>query len=186
MNLASFAFVDPSMFFATMTLKYGRHFTGNDVPKFLNAAPFQDCKHIVLRGPTDREWWGEDNEQIDYPLLAEWPSAQRLLEDVSRQMAVHLGAPQNLQLGQVMVRALAPNGVVAWHVEDSAYAKHHHRFQLLVSPCAGGYWYSGGELLAPGVGNLTYINHRVLNSAVNLGPVPQISLIVDARAPTLQ
>jgi hypothetical protein len=185
MNLASFAFVDPSMFFATMTLKYGRHFIDNDGPKFLSAEPFQDCKHIVLRGPADREWWGEDNEQVDYPLLTEWPFARKILEDVERQITTHLGAA-NLQLGQVVIRSLGPSGYVRWHVQDNAYAQHHHRFQLLVSPCAGGQWFAGGETLAPGVGNLTYINHHILNSAINLGPVPQVSLIVDARSPTLQ
>lgn len=184
MNLASFAFVDPSMFFATMTLKYGKNFGSNDQPRVLTEPPFQDCKHMILRGPSDGNW-GADSEQADYPLLTEWPSARALLEDVGQQITKHLGAA-NLQLGQVVVRSIRPGGFVGWHSDEFAYAMHHHRFQLLVSPCAGGCWYSGGELLAPGVGNLTYINHRVLNSAVNLGPVPQISLIVDARAPTLQ
>jgi hypothetical protein len=185
MNLVSFAFVDPSMFFATMTLKYGRHFADNDQPLALTSPPFQDCKHMVLRGPADGNW-AADGEQIDYPLLMEWPSARKILEDIRRQIQVHLGAPQTLEIGQVVVRSLASSGFVGWHTDDGDYAKRHHRFALLASPCAGGCWYSGGELLAPGVGNLTYINHRVLNSAVNLGPVPQISLIVDVRSPTLQ
>jgi|HubBroStandDraft_3_1064219.scaffolds.fasta_scaffold123480_2 hypothetical protein len=182
MNLFSFAFVDPSMFFATMTLKYGRHFSDNDQPRI--ETPFQDCQRIVLRGPADGDW-SADREQADYPFLAEWPSAGKLIEDVSKQIKMHLAA-ENLQLGQVVVRSLAPSGVIGWHIEDTAYAMRHHRFVLLASPCAGGSWYSAGESLAPGMGNLTYINHRVLHSYVNLGPVPQISLIVDVRAPTLQ
>lgn len=186
MNLASFAFVDPSMFLATMTLKYGKHFADNDQPAFLNVAPFLDCKHIMLRGPADAaEWRGEDTEHVDYPLLTEWPSARKLLDDVCQQITTHLGAA-NLQLGRVVVQSLQPGGHIGWHVENTPYGKAHHRFKLLVSPCAGGCWYSAGETLAPGIGNLTYINHRVLNSAINLGSAPQISLVVDARAPTLQ
>jgi hypothetical protein len=182
MNLVSFAFVDPSMFFATMTLKYGRHFSDNDQPRVLTEPPFQDCRHIVLRGPADGNW-GADAEQVDYPLLQQWPSARTLLEDIGRQITTHLAA-ENLQIGQVVVRSLNPGAVVGWHADDSNYSKLHHRFQLLVSPCAGGCWYSGGELLAPGVGNLTYINHSVLHSLINLGPVPQIFLVVDAQKPT--
>lgn len=184
MNLASFAFVDPTMFFATMTLKYGRHFQDNDQPKALTEAPFSHCQNLVLRGPSAGNW-GTDGELYDSPLWEEWPSARKLVADIGKKIQEHLGAP-NFQVGQVIVRSLRAGGHIDWHIDYSPYAEKHHRFQLLVSPCAGGCWYSGGELLAPGVGNLTYINHRVLNSAVNLGPVPQISLIVDARSPTLQ
>lgn len=181
MHLASFAFVDPTMFLSTMTLKYGRHFGDNDQPNILTEPPFQDCRHMVLRGPSDGDW-GSDGQQVDYQLLAEWPSARNLLADIGQKIKGHLGA-ENVQFGQVVVRSLNPGAVIPWHVEQSEYAKRHHCFQLLISPCSGGCWYSGGELLAPGVGNLTYVNHLVLNSAINLGPVPQISLVVDVRKP---
>ena len=177
MNLASFAFVDPTMFFATMTLKYGRHFNDNGQEQ-------SALKQIVLRGPADRDFYG-DTEQVDYPLLSEWPFAQALLENIHKQITSHIGV-QNPQIGQVIVQSLAPDSHVPWMIDNSHYGQRYHRFKLLVSPCTGGCWYSGAEALAPIMGNLTYINHRVLNSAVNLGPIPQISLIVDARAPTLQ
>lgn len=183
-NLFSFAFVDPSMFFATMTLKYGKHFADNDQPHVLSEPPFADCRNIVLRGPADGNW-GADSGQIDYPLLNEWPSARQFLANVGQQIATHLAA-ENLQFGQVVLQSLRPGGCIGWHVDETPYAKQHVRFKLLVSPCAGGVWYSGGEMLAPGIGNLSYVNHRVLNSAINLGAVPQISLIVDARKPPLQ
>jgi hypothetical protein len=177
MNLASFAFIDPTMFFATMTLKYGRHFNDDGQA---NAA----LKQIILRGPKDHDFSG-DTEQIDYPLLGEWPSAHGLLDNIEKQIIAHIGA-QNPQIGQVIVQSLAPDSHIPWLADNSAYGQRYHRFKLLVSPCTGGCWYSGAEALAPIMGNLTYVNHRLLSSAVNLGPVPQISLIVDARAPTLQ
>jgi hypothetical protein len=177
MNLISFAFVDPSMFFATMTLKYGRHFNDNDQSKLA-------VKQLVLRGPADNDF-SVDGEQIDYPLLAEWPSARLLLEDIHKQIVGRIGV-QNPQIGQVVVQSVAPDAHIPWRTDNSPYAQRYNRFKLLVSPCTGGCWYSGAEALAPIMGNLTYVNHRVLSSVVNLGPVPQISLIVDARAPTLQ
>ncbi len=177
MNLLSFAFVDPSLFFSTMTLKYGRHFADNDQAQ-------SALKRIVLRGPADRDF-SADGEQADYPLLAEWPSARLLLEDIAKQITGHIGV-QNPQIGQVIVQSLAADSHIPWLTDNSPYAQHHVRFKLLVSPCTGGCWYSGAEALAPIMGNLTYMNHRVLHSAVNLGSVPQISLIVDARSPTIQ
>ena len=177
MNLVSFAFVDPSMFFSTMTLKYGRHFNDNDQAQ-------SALKQIVLRGPADGDF-SADNEQVDYPLLMEWPSARLLLEDIHKLIVGHIGV-QNPQIGQVIVQSLGPDAHIPWRTDNSPYGQRYNRFKLLVSPCTGGCWYSGAEALAPVMGNLTYVNHRLLHSAVNLGPVPQISLIVDARSPTLQ
>lgn len=181
-NLFSFAFVDPSMFFSTMTLKYGRHFGDSDQPR--TDPPFQDCQTMMLRGPQDGDWLA-DTVQVDYPLLAEWPSARQIIGSVGGRITEYLAA-ENFQLGRVYVESLRAGGVIGWHSDESAYAKAHQRFRLLVSPCAGGCWFSAGESLAPGVGNLTYFNNRVLCSAINLGPVPQISLVVDVRRPALQ
>jgi hypothetical protein len=179
-NLFSFAFVDPTMFLSTMTLKYGRHFD-EDQPK---VPEFPDCRTIILRGPSDG-LWHVDVDQVDYPLMAEWASGRNLVGAVSSAISGLLGGA-NLQLGRAYVESLKSGGVIPWHVDGSAYAKAHQRFRLLASPCAGGCWFSGGESLSPGVGNLTYFNNRVLNSAINLGASPQISLIVDIRRPTLQ
>lgn len=187
MNVFSFAFVDTTMFAATMTLKYGKHFAANDRPASLSQPPFQNCRHIVLRGPADNadENWYADVNQIDYQLLNEWPSAKRIVEDVNVKLVEQLGAP-NLQIGKVYLESLGAGGHVGWHADDTPYGRQHVRFRLLAAPCAGGCWFSGGNSIPPGVGNLTYVNHRTLNSAINLGPVPQISLVVDARRPALQ
>jgi hypothetical protein len=177
MNFVSFAFVDPTMFFSTMTLKYGRHFADND------QAQSAAVRQIVLRGPADLDFTA-DSEQVDFPLLGEWPSARNVLDDIYKQIAGHIGMKP--EVGQVIVQSLAGDAHIPWRTDNTPYAQRYNRFKLLVSPCTGGCWYSGAEALAPVMGNLTYVNHRILNSAVNLGPVPQISLIVDARSPTLQ
>lgn len=182
MNLVSFAFVDTTIFSATLALKYAKHFADNEQPSL--GLPFDDCRHIVLRGPSDGDWNG-DASQVDYPLLAQWPFARNLLADIEAQVKPFLAA-DNLQFGQVVIRSLRPGGSVAWHADQSPSAKAHARFALIVGPCAGGSWYCGGEQLAPGPGNLTFINHQALHSMINLGPVPQISVIADVRRPRLQ
>ena len=183
-NLFSFAFVDPSMFFSTMTLKHGRHFEDGSRSFDLIEPPSNVGKRIILRGPSNGNW--RDNaEQTDCPLMQEWPSARQIVASIGAKITEHLAA-ENFQIGRVYVESLRAGGVIGWHVDESAYAKAHQRFRLLVSPCAGGCWFSGGENLAPGMGNLTYFNNTTLNSAINLGPVPQISLVVDVRRPALQ
>jgi hypothetical protein len=49
-NLFSFAFIDPSMLLATMTLKYGKHFDEGEVV---------DCRRINLRS----------QDGVDLPIL---------------------------------------------------------------------------------------------------------------------
>ena len=187
LNLLSFSFVDTSLFSATMTLKYGKHFADNDCPANLSAFPFQDTKHILLRGPSDPspENWGADVDQVDYPLLGGWPSAQKLLSDIASKISTHIGV-DDLRIGKVYLESLRPGGIIGWQVDETPYAKRQARFRLLCGPCAGGTWFAGGDSLLPGVGNLTFVNHRTLHSAINLGPVPQISLVIDATRPHLQ
>lgn len=170
-NLFSFAFIDPSMLLATMTLKYGKHFD-DDV---MVGAQFVDCQRINLRS----------SEGIELPMLEQWPSARQTVDDVMSRLAAHLGGA-NLQLGAAYVKSLRVGGTFGWYTDDSDYARTHNHFRLLVSPCSGGTWYSAGEMLAAGVGNLTYMNTCVPHSMINLGPVPQISLVLDIRKPLMQ
>jgi hypothetical protein len=168
-NLFSFAFVDPTMFLSTLTLKYAKHFERSQ-------PPFQDCEYILLRAG-----------DVDLPLMNEWPTARQLVSTIGSTIRADINlAAENLQIGRVYVESLYSGGVIHWHADGSSYAKEHHRFRLLISPCSGGQWFSGGEMLVPGVGNLTYFNNCVLHSAINLGPVRQISLVVDVRRPVLQ
>jgi len=187
MNLLSFAFVDTAMFAATLTLKYSRHFADDERRQNAPNSPHHDTQCIALRGPENpsSENWQADVEHVDYPLLQEWVAARHLIARTETEIIRHLSAP-NLQLGKVMVVSLKPGGFIDWHVDEGAYAEKHMRFHLPVTPCAGATLYSGGEMLMPGVGNLTYFNNRALHSAVNLGPVARINLILDVKKPVLQ
>src|ERR1700677_4406949 len=89
-NLFSFAFVDPTMFLSTMTLKYARHFADHHAlpsPDFF--AP--DTQHIILRGPPESGGGEVDADQVDYPLMAGWASARNLVGAVSSAISGLLG-----------------------------------------------------------------------------------------------
>lgn len=187
MNLLSFAFVDTAMFGATLTLKYARHFGADDRREMAPGSPHHDTQCIALRGPADPDPanWQADVEHVDYPLFGEWTAARNIVARAENEIARHLGM-QNAVLGKVLVVTLKPGGAIDWHTDEGGYAETHVRFHLPVLPCAGAVLHSGGETLMPGVGNLTYFNNRVLHSAVNLGPVPRVHLIIDVRKPVLQ
>lgn len=184
MNLFSFAFVDPTLFLSTMILKYGKNFQEVSFPP-----EFYGSKHILLRGPDDRtmQTWHADIEQVDYPLFNEWPSARALVDNMIGVIRDNPQLPfSNLAIGKVYIESVGPGGFIGWQIDDTEYGKNHQRFRLLASPCTGGAWLSGPESMGPVVGNLTYFNTHVLHSITNLGPVPQISVIVDIRKPALQ
>lgn len=192
MNMPNFAivgFVDPTMLLSTMTLKYGRHFGDNDRPVVLSEPPFQDCQHIMLRSPPmGTPDWLADGDQVDCSLMQEWPSARHMVAAIGAKLTEQIAAP-NLQFGRVYLESLRPGGVIGWHADESDYAKAHIRFRTMIAPCAGGCWFAAGigvDTIAPGVGNVTYFNNQTLHSIINLGPVPQISLITDIRRPRLQ
>lgn len=187
MNLVQFAFVDPSMFGATLLLKYHRHFADDTRRQDQPGSPHHDTECIVLRGPekASADNWQLDVPHVDSPLLSEWVAARQFIANVESAIHQHLAAP-NLQLGKIMVASLNPGGTIDWHIDQGPYAEQHHRFHICVLPNAGSWLYSGGEAIMAGVGNLTYFNNRILHSAANFGAVPRVHLICDVRKPTMQ
>lgn len=175
MNIASFAFVDTAMLGATLTLKYSKHFA--------ETAP--GVHTIVLRGPANGGDWSADAAQTDYELLESWPSAKQLLAATEGRLKEHLGG-QNIQFGRLVIEELSPGQAIGWQIDTTPYGKAHARFRLLLLAAAGFCLYSGGESLGPGVGNLTFFNHQVMHSVVNLGPVSAVSLVADVRRPPVQ
>lgn len=189
MNLFSFAFVDPTLFLSTMTLKYGKNFADFSIPVD-HPDQWFGVKQIMLRGPDNPKIgdWEADIEHVDYVPFNEWPSARALVDNISSTIcgSPQLGFPRPVQIGKVYIESVPAGGFIGWSIADSEYARKHQRFRLLASPCTGGAWHSGPESMGPIVGNLTYFNTYVLHSITNLGPVPQISVIVDIRKPALQ
>jgi len=187
MNISSFAFVDTAMMAATLTLKYATRFDTDPRPREVVRPHFYRTKCLVLRGPKGNtaSAWLSDEPQADWPMFKEWPASHDVMSAVIMRIGERLGAP-NLQLGRVAVESLEGGSFVGWHVDDTPYGKAHARFRLMLMPCAGYQLYCGGEMIEPGVGNLTYYNTLALSSMVNLGPVPRVDLVVDVRRPVLQ
>lgn len=169
MNLVSFAFVDTTMAGATLALKYSRHFE----PKQ------EGVRAIPLRAKLGDAFGNTE-------LFDGWPFARRLLDDVADQLRARLGAPQALEFGEIFIEELAAGHVIPWQIGTTDYDKAHTRARLQLLPSCGVSLYSGNDTLAPGVGNLTFINHLVWHSVVNLGTVPAISLVLDVKKPPTQ
>lgn len=184
MNFAPLAFVDTAQATALLVTKYRERF-GRDARREKHPnSPHHDTQTIILRGPAEGDDWFADEDQVDYPILKEWKSARNLLARIRVALAPlpsFQGKP--VVFGKAMIVTLKPGGFVDWHVDEGEYAAAHDRVHLCLLPSPGAWLYSGGEQVNPPVGQLTYMNNRVLHSAVNLGPVPRVHLILDVRKP---
>lgn len=187
MNIQPISFVDPSLFAATLLLKYQKHFADDRRRQEYQGSPHHDTECIVLRGPDEPtpENWFQDVEHVDYPLLKEWVAARSLIAAAEIPIAQTLGVPAPV-LGKIMVVSLKAGGTIDWHVDEGAYAQNHMRFHLGINVSAGAWLYSGGEAQQIGAGNLVFFNNLTTHSAANFGPVPRIHLIIDVRKPTKQ
>ncbi len=112
------------------------------------------------------------------PILAEWKSAKALLNRLRLMAAAYLNA-HDLELGEAALVLLKAQGMVEWSVRESDWAS----LQLCIVPSPSAWVYSGGECSVLPVGQLTFVNRRVLHSAVNFGNHPCIHLVVDVRKP---
>lgn len=144
-------------------------------------SPHAATRSIFLMGPKfddppDVSLWFQDVPQFKYPILAEWPVAEAMLEEVIRVVNGHTW-------GKAMIVELAPGGAVAWHVDEGAYAEAHDRYHLPLVTNPFAYLYSGGEQIHASPGVLVKFDTRVLHSAANFGQSPRIHLIVDVRKP---
>lgn len=184
MMFRALAFVDASVFTAMLLTKYREAYGLNTMRQSQPGSPHKHTKAILLRGPKDAspENWQEDVPQINYPIMTEWKTSKSLLTRVAAAAAT-FNKGETPDLGKAMIVKLEPGGVVDWHIDEGAYAEAHLRLHLCLVPSPGAYLYSGGEQCTPPVGQLTFVNNRVLHGAVNFGPVSRVHLIVDVRKP---
>lgn len=183
-NFLALGFVDTSVCTANLVLKFRDRFGQDARREKAPGSPHHDTDAILLRGPKDpspANWFG-DIEHVDYPILKEWKSAANLLSRIRNAAAPFLKGQQAV-LGKAMVVRLKPKGFVDWHVDEGEYAAVHDRLHICLIPSPGAWLYSGGEMACPPVGQITWINNRVLHSATNLGDVARVHLIVDVRKP---
>lgn len=182
MNFRALGFVDASVFTSALVSKYRDLWHRNRQRQSYEGSPHHDTQAILLRGPEDPslENWLQDVPQVDYALLKEWKSAQSLLARI-RDTLQPLVGERPVIFGKVMAVRLKAGGHVDWHVDEGDYAAIHDRVHLCLLPSPGAFLYSGVEIAQPPVGQLTWFNNRALHSAVNIGPVPRVHLIVDIR-----
>jgi len=141
-------------------------------------SPHRETRAIFLRGPDDPTVtrWFEDLPHGDYPDLVHWPEMQALLSAICGALRQPPTA-----LGKAMVVELKPQGSIAWHVDEGAYAVRHNRYHVALTTNPGAVLLSGGEQAHVPVGALVAFDTAVLHSAVNVGSTPRIHLIVDCR-----
>lgn len=153
MNIVPVAFLDTWAFSATLFAKYKDRFVGDH----------HSASLIPLR-----------SAEGPLPILAEWKTAKSLLSRARVALAPFFGG-ETPELGEAALVRLAPGGHIEWGSEPAG-----HSFQLPIIPSPGAWVYSGGEGQVLPVGQLTFVNRRVLYSAINLGDHPVIHLVFDA------
>lgn len=184
MNFRPIAFIDTQFFTATLVSKYRDAWGQNAQRQNFERSPHHDTQSILLRGPQNPtlENWFEDIAQIDYPILKDWKSARAILARI-KDAVQPLFPGRNIVLGKAMIVRLKVGGFVDWHVDEGEYAMKHDRAHLCLLPSPGAWLYSGGEVAQPPVGQVTYFNNHAPHSALNMGPVARVHLIVDIRKP---
>lgn len=188
MNIALVDFIDVSRMAAGLVLKHAVRFDDDTRRQMAPNSPHKDTRTILLRGPADLDGrqdpqphWQADVPHEDQPLLADWPSARMVMEQVAVSHRRRTGLDP--MFGKILIVSLRAGGIVDWHRDEGAYADVHDRFHLCLVPAYGAVLYSGGDAAIPAQGNLTYFNNHVQHSAVNFGTNERIHLIADIRKP---
>lgn len=132
----------------------------------------RDANHHSVR----HLWLRQDREDVerDKP----WKTAAGFLTRLRNEAAPLFGnrAPA---YGDVAVRSISPGGRIDWHADPAPV----HRLHICLNPSPGAFLFSGGMSICPAVGNLLLVEHRVLHSAINLGPCPYVELVAELVSP---
>ena len=138
---------------------------------------------LRLRGhdPVTKENWLDDLPVQDRPILQEWPSMVRLLEQ-SRAAIMAQDVSQKLLTGDMaraMVSRLDPGSTIFWHVDDGPYHSRTARFHLALVTNPGCQMYSGTDTTHMTQGVLYYFNNHIRHSAANFGEFMRLHLIFE-------
>lgn len=185
-NIIPVDFIDVSQMTAALLMKHAPHFADDTRRQEYAGSPHHDTQTILLRGPVgivSRETWFQDVLHDDADLLASWPSARRVIQNIAEQHRKRSGVEP--RFGKIMVVQLKAGGYIDWHRDEGSYATAYDRFHVCMIPAPGAWLYSGGEAAMLPVGQLTWFNNQALHSAIN-GPVcARTHLIVDVRKPAV-
>jgi len=181
-------FIDTSVMTAALVMKHAVHFADDTRRQEASKSPHHDTQMILLRAPAgdvSRETWFADVEHADTPLLAEWPSARRVIAAIARsherRTQQQFGTAIEPSFGKIMVVRLKAGGFVDWHVDQGAYAEAHDRFHLCLIASPAAFLYSNGQAAVLQPGTLAFFDNRKLHGEVNFGPIARDHLIVDIR-----
>jgi hypothetical protein len=152
-NIRPLAFVDTSSMAATMLTRHKKDFT----------ASAREGVHTLPLAPE---------------LLKDWRSASSLLTRIRSGSAPFLGGKPAV-IDRATLVMLMPGAHIPWAVETDDYAAAHNRLHLCLVQVPGATVYSGGDAAALLVGQVTWVNHRVLNSEANFGSYPSYKLVLD-------
>lgn len=157
MNIQPVAFVDTWAFASTLYAKYKDRFGGDH--HSMDLLPLRSAEGAL-------------------PILSEWKTAKSLLARI-RAAASPLTGGKTADIGASALVRLRPGGFIEWRRDETDYVAVH----LAIVPSPGAWVYAGGECSVLPVGQLTFVNHRVLYSAANFGEHPVIHLIAEVREP---
>lgn len=187
MDIQPVGFVDVSQIAAFLVARHSAHFSDDTRRQDEPGSPYRDTQAIMLRGPEGISeargqaavaLWAADVPHHDAPLLSSWPSARQAIAAIAARLEPHFGT---VEYGKILVESLRPGGVIDWHAEAGEYAERHLRFHVCLVPSPGAMIYAGVEHASLPVGMLTVVNHLTVHSAVNLGPVARVHLVLDVR-----
>ena len=160
MNIRSIAFLDTSFFQSALIGKYRQAF-----------APSTDPLHHGL-----------DILPLTANTLREWKSGRALLSRIKAGAAPFFDG-KSAELGDAAVLAVKPGAWIDWHADEGEYAESHLRLHLCIVPSPGAYVFCGIENAILPVGQIVFVNHRVLHSEINVGDYTTYKLVVDVKRP---
>lgn len=155
-------FLDVSRVSAAFTLKFSEQL----------ADVMPGVRQIPLRISTEDGF--EDTET-----LAEWNSAKAFLQRLRNEVAAFLG--KAVEIEEARVIAVDPEAHIPWGAGDRTKDVNVGRLliNLIPSPTAAVFCGLQQTVLWPG--QVALIEHRMLNSVVNLGRIMAVYLAVDVR-----
>jgi hypothetical protein len=163
MNFAPIAFVDTFDLTASLRTKMGLF------------KPYGDgLLSIPIRGPRANADDPDDDLAFGTYKHA-WVEAKTTISRLKR-IGDQLGGAD---FGRVALQMLKAGATLPWDMESGPYYDRFSRAVLPLRTNPGVMLYSGVESWAPVIGLLTVVNHRVVQSAINLGEHPAIWMSLD-------
>lgn len=142
----------------------------------MTKSPHKDTECIYVRGALKNSIYYVmyDIGAYDYPCMEYLKSA---LVPLMRPILDKL---QVKEMGRVLIVNLKSSGHVTKHIDTGTYADHYERFHIVLRSNQHCFLSSGNLILNLEVGEVWWINNKVLHSAENNGDSDRWHIIFDA------